>query len=412
MSIQKVISGFTGALFAEIRGGWKTVGAPGPAALDSGEYGNDSLYPFVGMGAAMKLPVVLACAKLRAENIAAMPLHIRDRKKGVAVDHDLYYLLHDSPNYYQTNLEYTSADVFKTDMMGNSYSHIKRRRDKSVKSLEPIDLSIGVTPKFKNDRLIYDINGEDYDAESILHQKGFSTDGYTGLSLLNVGREVLSAQVTSNSTAMRTFKNQLKIGGFFQRPQGAMPLTSEQHSEFQRRMLAFNNPSNQSQWLPLPPGYTPVDGSQYRISMADAQLLESRYFGIEEICRLFNVPPPLIGHTDKASSWASSVEALNMHYLTYSLMPTLIRREKRYAMQLLSPEERRLYFPRYSVEGLLRADTKSRFAFYASALQNGWMSINEVRDMEDRVGIGAYGDEFRVQLNMAQANAKTDGDEK
>ena len=409
MSILKVINGFAGDVFTEIRGGWKTVGIPGSAALDSG---NDNLYPGVSQAAALKLPVVLACCKHRAEDIASMPLHIRDQNKKVTVDHDLYYLLHDSPNYYQTNVEYTSADIFKTDLHGNSYSLIKRRRDKSVKSLEPIDISLGVTMRFKGGVLIYTVNGEDYDAESILHQKGFSIDGYTGLSMLTAGRHVLGAQVTSNDTAMRTFKNQLRIGGFFKRPSSAVPLTSEQQAAFQNRMRAFNDPSNQSQWMPLPPGYEPVDGSQYRISMADAQLLESRYFGIEEICRLFNVPPPLIGHTDKASSWASSIEALNMHYLTYSLMPTLIRREKRYAMQLFSPEERRKYFPRYSAEGLLRTDTKSRFAFYASALQNGWMNINEVRDMEDRVGIGAYGDEFRVQLNMAQANAKNEGDAK
>lgn len=173
-------------------------------------------------------------------------------------------------------------------------------------------------------------------------------------------------------------------------------------------MAQFNAPENQSRFMPLPPGFEPLDAIKYRMSMADAELMASRYFGIEEICRLFNVPPPLIGHTDKASSWASSVEALNMHFLMYSLAPTLIRREKRYAMQLLSPEERRRFYPKYSAEGLLRVDTKSRYQFYASALQNGYLNINEVRDMEDRAGIGAFGDEFRVQLNMAKAQDEND----
>lgn len=410
MSILKVLNNFGGAVFEEIRGGWRTVGAPGgPGAFASEFSGEAGLYPFVGVGSAMRLSAVQACCTLRAETVASMPCHIRDSKKNIAVDHDLYYILHDSPNYDQTNVEYTSADIFKTDMLGNAYSLIERNRKKNVIALIPIPIDTGVAIKVsKKGRVSYEVNGEEYSSDQILHQKGFSMDGYTGLSRLQTGRRILSSQITADDTAMRTFKNQLKIGGFFKVPGDKQPLGDDAFNQFQNRMRAYNEPSNQSKWLPLPPGWEPMNGSNFRISMADAEVLQSRYFGIEEICRLFNVPPPLIGHTDKASSWASSVEALNMHFLMYSLAPTLIRREKRYSMQLLSPEERRKYFPRYSAEGLLRVDTKTRFMFYASALQNGWININEVRDMEDRVGIGAFGDEFRVQLNMAQASMEED----
>lgn len=404
-SITRLFSNFGGAMFEEIRGGWKTVGVPGSGAFDS--FGSSSdLYPSVGISQAMQLSAVQACVQLRAETISTMPMHIRDRKKNIVVDHDLYYILHDSPNYYQTNVEYTSADIFKTDMLGDAYSLINRRRNKSVIDLTPIPIDTGVVLKVTDTgKVSYEINGEGYDAESVLHQKGFSLDGYHGMSRLQCGRHILGSQVTANDTAMRTFKNQLKIGGFFKLQQGTPALEDKQFNQFMNRMAAYNDPANQSKWMPLPPGFEPVNGSNFRISMADAEVLATRYFGIEEICRLFNVPPPLIGHTDKASSWASSVEALNMHFLMYSLAPTLVRREKRFSMQLFSAEDRAKYFPRYSAEGLLRVDTQSRFKFYASALQNGWMSINEVRDMEDRVSIGKYGDEFRVQLNMAQAGA-------
>lgn len=413
MNLLRVMNNFGGAVFEEIRGGWKTVGVPGRGAWDSGDNGRDSLYPFIGVSDALKLAVVSACVQLRAETIASMPLHMRDKKKNIVDNHDLYYLLHDSPNYDQTNIEYTSADIAKVDLLGNAYSLIERRRDKSVKALIPIPIDTGVALKVSDKgRVSYEINGEDYAAESILHQKGFSLDGYIGLSRLQTGRRILSAQVTADDTAMRTFMNQLKIGGFFKVAAGTPALTDPQFNQFQNRMRMYNDPANQSKWMPLPSGWEPVNGSNYRISMADAEVLASRYFGIEEVCRLFNVPPPLVGHTDKASSWASSVEALNMHFLMYSLAPTLIRREKRYMQQLLSPEERRKYFPRYSAEGLLRVDTKSRYMFYASGLQNGWLNINEVRDMEDRIGIGAYGDEFRVQLNMAQASLEAEGDDK
>lgn len=412
-SISRLFSNFGGAMFEEIRGGWKTVGVPGSGAFDSERLGSDGgLYPSVGVGLAMQLSAVQSCVQLRAETLASMPMHIRDLKKKTVVDHDLYYLLHDSPNYYQTNVEYTSADIFKTDMLGNAYSLIERRRDKSVKALTPIPIDVGVVLKVsETGKVTYEINGEEYEAESVLHQKGFSMDGYHGMSRLQCGRQILGSQVTANDTAMRTFKNQLKIGGFFELDSTTPGLDDPQFKQFMNRMAAYNDPANQSKWMPLPPGFKPINGGNFRISMADAEVLATRYFGIEEICRLFNVPPPLIGHTEKSSSWASSVEALNMHFLMYSLAPTMIRREKRFHMQLFSPVERAKYFPRYSAEGLLRVDTKSRYMFYASGLQNGWLSRNEVRDMEDRIGIGPEGDQYLVQLNMAQTDSTGNGED-
>lgn len=405
MSIKTVLTGYMGALSEGVLGGWRSLSENGTSIGDwSG--GQSDAYQAVTLTQAMKLSAVMACASLRAETISTMPLHIRDREKNVSVDHDLYYLLHDSPNYAQTNVEYTSADIMRVDMLGNSFSYIKRRSDKSVISLEPISSTESVTFRKDGAKLIYTINGDEYNGEDILHQKGVTMDGYLGLSRLQTGRNIIASQVMANDTAARAFKNSLKIGGFIRTPVNSKPLDDEQYKQFQARMAQFNAPENQSRFMPLPPGFEPLDAVKYRMSMADAELMASRYFGIEEICRLFNVPPPLIGHTDKASSWASSVEALNMHFLMYSLAPTLIRREKRYAMQLLKPDDRRRYFPRYSAEGLLRVDTKSRGQFYASGLQNGYLSINEVRDMEDRISIGAYGDEYRVQLNMAQADDK------
>lgn len=146
---------------------------------------------------------------------------------------------------------------------------------------------------------------------------------------------------------------------------------------------------------------TPVAGADFRIKPSDAELLQSRYFGIEEICRLFGVPPQLIFHTDKSSSWASSAEQINLQYLMYSLQSTLVRMEKRMERQLLTAEDRaRGLQIKFSIQGLLRADLKTRQAFYASALQNGYYSRNEVRDLEDRGGIPG-GDEYTIQTNLA-----------
>lgn len=392
-------------VFNDIRGGWRTVGAPGKPgsfAFDSGD--SSDLYTPVSVNAALKLSAVVACVTMRAETIGAMQLVVREREtKRVVKDHDLYSLLARSPNFDQTKPEYTSADVANVDMLGNSYSMIDRRRDKSVIALTPIPLEYGVVCRFDGKRLVYDVNGEEYSSDQILHQRGFSMDGYVGLPRLTIGRDILSAQLSGNDAAMRAFKNNLKVGGFFETPADSEPLNDEQYRDFQKRLAAYNDPNNQSKWMPLPPGFKPVDGTKYRISMQDAQLLESRYFGIEEICRLFNTPPPLIGHTNKSSSWASSTEQLNLHFLIYSLVPTLVRREERYVKQLMRAEDREKYEIIYLADTLQRLDAKTRSQYYASGLQNGYFNQNEIRAMEGRMGIGPEGDIFRVQMNMAGA---------
>lgn len=120
---------------------------------------------------------------------------------------------------------------------------------------------------------------------------------------------------------------------------------------------------------------------------------------MEEICRAFGVPPQLIGHTDKASSWASSLENTNMGFLTYSLRPTLVRIEQAVVRKLIKPADRGMYFPKFAVEGLLRTDTTARAGFYTQMLQNGVMSRNEVRGLEDLPPVDG-GDGLTVQLNM------------
>lgn len=151
----------------------------------------------------------------------------------------------------------------------------------------------------------------------------------------------------------------------------------------------------------LEAGIKASGASQLRINPKDAQMLESKYFGIEEICRAFGVPPQLIGHTDKASSWASSLEGMNQGFLDYSLRPTLVRVEQTISRKLLTPAERAIYRPKFSVEGLLRANSADRANFYNLMVQNGIMSRNDVRRLEDLPPV-AGGDTLTVQLNMTR----------
>ena len=344
----------------------------------------------------------MACVRLRSETIASLPLHLYDDKKEVASDHPLYAILHDKPNANMSAIEYWQAVIANKDLRGNSYSLIVRSGNRVI-SLEPLDVDGMVVERMKDGSLRYEYttNGvkEVFSEDEIFHFKGFSLDGIRGLSTIAYAADTLGFQIDANKTAQNEFKNGLKAGGFLKT--GERTLDDVQRTRLKLSMAEFSRPENTGKNMVLEAGMDYVAAN--RINPQDAQLLESRYFGIEEICRAFNVPPQLIGHTDKASSWASSLEQTNMAFLTYSLRPDLVRLEQLIARKLLTPTERLKYKPRFSVEGLLRADSQARSQFYTTMLQNGVMSRNDVRRLEDLPPVDG-GDELTVQLNLTTIN--------
>lgn len=349
----------------------------------------------------MRLSAFWACVNLRAETIGTLPIHLRDKAKNVLTDHPLYSVLHDRPNSMMTAPEFWSMQTAHVDMHGEAISVIERRvRDKSVISLEPVAAPNEVEMhQRKNGSWYYDIGGEKYESDNILHLRGFSTNGLRGTPRIDIGRQILAAQLSANDSAMRAFKQGLKVGGFFEM---ADNFQEGQAQEWQKILNEYGRSENSGKWLTLLKGMKPIGGAEFRMKPADAELLSSRHFGIEEICRLMGVPPQLIGHTDKASSWASSIENINLFYLMYSLQPTFIRSEASIRAKLLTADDRaRGHSPKFAIQGLLRSDMKTQFAFFASALQNGYYSRNEVRDLLDRGEIEG-GDEFTIQLNMGK----------
>lgn len=397
------------SIWTRIKGGWKTWGPN--AIIGDGAFSSDSsqLYDSVTADMALRLSAVWACMHLRAETIGSLPLHLRDKQKNVITDHPLYSILHNAPNSMQTAPEYWSMATAHVDMHGNHLSEIKRRNNGTVISLEPFFEPDTWTPEQeKNGKWFYkNADGTRIAAENMLHLRGFSMRGNWGLPRLEIGRHILAAQLTANDSAVRAFKQGLKVGGFFEITGNGPDLDGTKLQAFRNRLDDFGKPENNGKWMTLLKGMKPIGGADFRVKPADAELLASRGFGIEEICRLMNTPPQLIGHSDKASSWASSLEQINLFFLTYGLVPTLVRNERTIAMRLLSHDDRaRGREAKWSTGGLLRADLKSRREFYASGLQNGYLNINEVRDLEERQGIGEQGDEYRIQMNMT---ADTDG---
>lgn len=137
------------------------------------------------------------------------------------------------------------------------------------------------------------------------------------------------------------------------------------------------------------------------INPADAQLLESRAFSVEEICRWFRVPPFMVGHSEKSTSWGTGIEQQMIGFLTFTLAPWLRRIEQAISKDLLSPAERLRYYPKFSVEGLLRADSAARAAFYSAMVNNGIYTRDEVRELEDREPMGGNAAVLTVQTALA-----------
>lgn len=392
--------------WSRFRGSWR--GGGNDTRLDK----DGTASPFVGDSTAggnsitpdkaLKLATVWACVRLRSETIASLPFHLRDDNKDLAKGHPLYRILHDQPNADMTASEFWEAMVASQELDGNAYALIRRNALKTVVALEFLDPESMYVSRSKTGEIKYTYkkgskNEEVYNDEDILHLKGFSLDGLVGLSAIKYQSAVIGGQIDANKAANSEFKNNLKAGGFLKT--GEKTLNTEQRDRLRKNLATFGEAQNAGKWMVLEAGMEPASASSIRISAQDAQLLENRRFGIEEICRTFKTPPQLIYHMEKASSWASSLEQMNLGYLTYGLRPTLVRIEQMVTRKLLTPEERKKYKPKFAVEGLLRADSAGRSSFYSQLLQNGVMTRNEVRALED-LPAHSGADQLTVQLNL------------
>jgi HK97 family phage portal protein len=316
----------------------------------------------------------------------------------VASDHPLYNLLCRSPNSEMTPGRFMLFIVACLYVRGNSYTE-KRRIGKRVVALHPL-LPQDVTVK-RNDagRLIYVVTdnkggSRTLQADDVMHIRGFGLDGICGMQPIHTGRQIIGSATAANEASAKMFAKGMQASGVLTVDNGS--LSPKQREQIRKNLATFSQSSNSGKLMVL------EAGMKYQgISMnpESAQMLETRAFNVEEIARWFGVPPFMIGHMDKSSSWAASVEAQNLHFLTSCLRPVLDNIEQEIIRCLIPREEWGDVYAEFSVEGLLRADSAGRAAFYASALDRGYMCRDEVRDKEN-LGPIPGGDIFTVQVNL------------
>lgn len=361
------------------------------------------------------LSAAWACVNLLAGTIASLPLMVyRTNPQGgktIAGDHPLYYRLHDSPNADQTALEFWEFVCASIELQGNSFAEIERGTGGRVIALSPPLAPEGVkVRRASNGALEYDVTLDGrrrtIPQDRMLHIRGFGGSPLGGLSTLSFGRRAFGLALSIDASAASTFRNGVKPSGILQK-EGA-PLTAVQRREVEGLLREKYMGALQAGVPMLLDGG--ITWQSVQMNPEDAQMLESRAFSVEEICRFFGVPPFMVGHTEKATSWGTGIEQQTIGFVQFTLRRRLKRIEQALEKQLLTPAERSQgYRIEFSVEGLLRGDSKARAEFYASGLRNGWRTINEVRALENLPPLDG-GDVARLQMqNVPITDLPEDG---
>jgi HK97 family phage portal protein len=349
--------------------------------------------------AAMGVSAFFACVRLIASTVGSLPLPVyRDGGSGirkVAREASLYRVLHDSPNADQTPLDYLEFMVVSLLMRGNHYARIVRDGGRLV-GLEPVRPDIVSVRRLRDGRLAYrwTWDGHRYDLteENVFHVRGFGGGPLSGLSVVSHARESLGIAIAADRAAASMFANGV-------RPTGALAfekfLSPEQRAVARGELAEqFAGAHNAGKPFVLEGG---ASWQQISLNADDAQLLQSRAWSVEEICRWFGVPPFMIGHNEKTTSWGTGIEQMLLGFQKFTLNPYLRRIEQAIWKQLLTPaEQAQGLFAEFNLEGLLRGDSAGRSTFYRTMTQIGVMTVNECRAKENLPPIDG-GDVARVQ---------------
>ena len=358
---------------------------------------------------AMQMTAVYACVRILSEAIAGLPLHLYeygcDGSKEKAAEHPLYFLLHDEPNKEMTSFVFRETLMTHLLLWGNAYAQVIRNGKGEVIALYPLMPNRMEVNRTDKGQLYYQYTTSSDDAptvegstavlmpEDVLHIPGLGFDGLVGYSPIAMAKNAIGLAIATEEYGAKFFANGAAPSGVLEHP-GTIKDPQRVRDAW---MSQFSGSRNAGKVAVLEEGmkYTPIS-----ISPEQAQFLETRKFQINEIARIFRVPPHMVGDLEKSSF--SNIEQQSLEFVKYTLDPWVIRWEQSLQRTLLSSEEKKRYYFKFNLEGLLRGDYASRMTGYATARQNGWMSANDIRELEnlDRIPTELGGDLYLINGNM------------
>ena len=340
---------------------------------------------------AMQTTAVYACVRILAEAVASLPLHVYeyqdDGGKKLVHDHPLYYLLHDEPNPEMTSFVFRETLMSHLLIWGNAYAQIIRDGAGRVLGLYPLlpdKMDVQRDDK-GNIYYVYSRNSDEnpmfkeygnikLKAEDVLHIPGLGFDGLIGYSPIAMAKNAVGMTLACEEYGASFFANGANPGGVLEHP-GVLKDPSKVRESWNS---VYRGVSNAHKIAVLEEG---MKYQQIGIPPEEAQFLETRKFQINEIARLYRIPPHMVGDLDKSSF--SNIEQQSLEFVKYTLDPWVIRWEQSLQRSLLLPGEKGKYFIKLNVDGLLRGDYQSRMNGYAVGRQNGWFSANDIREMEN-----------------------------
>ena len=357
----------------------------------------------------MQMTAVYSCVRILSEAVAGLPLHFYkytgNGGKEKAAGHPLYFLLHDEPNPEMTSFVFRETLMTHLLLWGNAYSQIIRNGRGEVIALYPLMPDRMNVERDSKGQLYYEYTVSMDDAPTVkgstvilpptevLHIPGLGFDGLVGYSPIAMAKNAIGMAIACEEYGAKFFANGAQPSGVLEHP-GTLKDPARVRESWQ---AAFGGSHNANKVAVLEEGlkYTPIS-----VPPEQAQFLETRKFQINEIARIFRVPPHMVGDLEKSSF--SNIEQQSLEFVKYTLDPWVSRWEQSMARSLLTPEEKKKYFVKFNVDGLLRGDYQSRMNGYAVGRQNGWMSANDIRELEnlDRIPEEAGGDLYLINGNM------------
>lgn len=375
---------------------------------------------------AMQVTTVYACVRILAEAVAGLPLHtyryLSGGAKEKALDHPLYYLLHDEPNPEMTSFVFRETLMSHLLLWGNAYAQIIRNGKGQITALYPLMPNRMTVDRTSNGKIYYTYLVNDSDnptlkaqgqvylrKEDIFHIPGLGFDGLVGYSPISMAKNAIGMALATEEYGAKFFENGASPSGVLEHP-GTIKDPDRLRESWNS---LFKGSGNSHKVAVLEEGlsFKPI-----AISPNEAQFLETRKFQIDEIARIFRVPPHMVGDLERASF--SNIEEQSLEFVKYTLNPWVTRWEQSIHRSLFLESEKREYFVKFNVDGLLRGDYQSRMNGYAVGIQNGFMSPNDIRSLEnmdlipDELGGNLYLiNGAMTKLQDAGAFAQTTGQE-
>ena len=378
---------------------------------------------------AMQMTAVYSCVRILAEAVAGLPLHFYrykpDGGKEKALDKTLYHLLHDEPNPEMSSFVFRETLMTHLLLWGNAYAQIIRNGKGEIIALYPLMPNKMTVDRDENGQIYYiyqrssDEAGKEkastvyLTSRDVLHIPGLGFDGLVGYSPIAMAKNSIGLAMATEEYGAKFFANGAAPSGVLEHP-GTIKDPARLRENWNS---TFGGSANSGKVAVLEEGmkYTPIS-----ISPEQAQFLETRKFQINEIARIFRVPPHMVGDLEKSSF--SNIEQQSLEFVKYTLDPWVVRWESSLNRSLLTKDEKKDYYFKFNLDGLLRGDYASRMNGYAVARQNGWMSANDIRELEnlDRIPPELGGDLYLINGNMlplgdagayAEKNKKEETDE-